>query len=418
MINIAAFYHHGWGLPKDEQLAKEWEEKVIQTGDARAFLDLAFCHARKSMLAHEPDKVLYFLKKAAEGDNIIAQVLLGLYYAGETFKGDPIPLDPEQSRFWLEKGFHGGERGAATQLGKLYYYGIGGYPRDLVKARDWLEQTSDSKFTKNAKYLLATIYWSGTQDMLPDKDKAVALFRKSAEQGDAYAQFAMGQLYRGGLIGDKPDMAQALAWYRQSAKKYVLAVTTLGLMYWRGDGVAADPKQAVALLRAAAQAEERDAMYWLGILYQEGLGVEKNPAEARARFLQGAEAGDPRAMVKLSLDLFDGKGGPQELSLAVHWAKKAAEKGLNFGYCWAGTLLHFGVGTPPDPEQSRTWLRQGSDTGLTLCNRALQAESAHAPSTKETIPPLVHAVAGELSQLLNAAIEQPYPDVSFHLNVL
>ncbi|MEO5372623.1 MAG: sel1 repeat family protein, partial [Magnetococcus sp. DMHC-1] len=187
--------------------AREWEEKAMWAGGAKAALHLAFANGRKDGVAHKPDRMLYFLKKAAENDNNTAQVILGKYYAGEEFKDDPIPLDPEQSRYWLEKAFQNGAGGGADQLGKLYYYGKGGYPRDLVKAKYWLELANGPKFSRKVEYLLATLYWSGTQDMLPDKDKAVALFRKSAEQGDAYAQFAMGQLYRGGLIGDKPDMA-------------------------------------------------------------------------------------------------------------------------------------------------------------------------------------------------------------------
>ncbi|MEO5368965.1 MAG: hypothetical protein H7833_02710 [Magnetococcus sp. DMHC-1] len=422
MVTLASFRHHGWGLPKDEKLANEWEEKAMQANGAKAALHLAFAHAHKSILAHDPDKILYFLNKAAESNNLTAQSFLGIYYAGEIFKGDPIPLDHELSRFWLEKAFHGGRRGAAAQLGKFYYYGKGGYPRDLVKAKHWLElsSASDTKLARSEKYLLATLYWSGTPDMPPDKNKAMALFREAAEQGDAFAQFALGQLYRGGFIDAKPDMAQALSWYHRSAKSYALAQTTLGLMYLRGEGVAADPQQAVKLLRQAAQAGETSAMYLSGILYQEGMGVKKDLQKARAWFLLGAEAGEARAMVKLSLYLLDGKGGHQEFPLAAHWARKAAEKNLDFGLCWAGTLWHFGVGIPSDTEQSKTWMRQSSAAGLATCNRVLTVESepAQTPSTAAAIPSLVHAVANDLSAALDATIQQPYPDVSLHLNVL
>ncbi|MBF0321647.1 MAG: sel1 repeat family protein [Magnetococcales bacterium] len=417
MMDMAVFHHHGWGVSRNERLAKMWEESALRVGGAQAAFFLSTSHARDGVLDHDPDKLLHLLTYAAEGNYLVAQVFLGKYFAGKLFKKDPIPLNPDQSRYWLEKAFQAGEGGGAFWLGKLYYHGSGGYPRDLVEAKSWFERIP--RLHGGKKFLLATLYWSGVPGAPPDQAKAMALFQQAAEEKSARAQFAMGQLHRGGYLGGKPDMTQAYLWYRKAARNaYPPAMTMQGLMSLKGDGILADPKGAVSLLQAAAAEGEENALYWLGVMSQVGLGVDKSLSRARTWFLRGAEAGEARSMVKLSLDLFAGKGGAQELPLAYHWAKKAAQSGLPQGLCWAGTLLYFGVGTPPDPEQARVWLRQGSAAGMEPCTRVLTAASPKTPGDTGIRPPLVEAVAADLSKAMDGEMDHPYLPTSSHLEVL
>ncbi|MBF0175725.1 MAG: sel1 repeat family protein [Magnetococcales bacterium] len=418
MVVMAGYYRLGWGFSSNIKLAKEWEDKAIRLGGAKAAIHLAFFNWPKNEVVYDPHRTLYFLKKASEDNDSLAQALLGQYYAGsDLFKFNPIPLNPDQSRYWLEKAFQAGEGGGAFWLGKLYYHGSGGYPRDLVEAKSWFERIP--RLYARAKFLLATLYWSGVPGAPPDQAKAMALFQQAAEEKSARAQFAMGQLHRGGYLGGKPDMTQAYLWYRKAARNaYPPAMTMQGLMSLKGDGILADPKGAVSLLQAAAAEGEENALYWLGVMSQVGLGVDKSLSRARTWFLRGAEAGEARSMVKLSLDLFAGKGGAQELPLAYHWAKKAAQSGLPQGLCWAGTLLYFGVGTPPDPEQARVWLRQGSAAGMEPCTRVLTAASPKTPGDTGIRPPLVEAVAADLSKAMDGEMDHPYLPISSHLEVL
>ena len=76
-----------------------------------------------------------------------------------------------------------------------------------------------------------------------------------AEQGDADAQFELGQMYDEGQ--DVPqDYKQALRWYRQAAEQGLnIAQYNLGVMYAQGQGQPPDYVQAHLWLSLAAAAE-------------------------------------------------------------------------------------------------------------------------------------------------------------------
>lgn len=98
-----------------------------------------------------------------------------------------------------------------------------------------------------------------------DWPRAVAEWRPLAVQGDADAQFNLGQAYKLGR-GVPTDPAQALAWFKRAADQGHLqaednygiglfqAQLVLGTMLFNGDGVRADYPRAYALMTRASQA--------------------------------------------------------------------------------------------------------------------------------------------------------------------
>jgi len=76
---------------------------------------------------------------------------------------------------------------------------------------------------------------------------AVAMYRKSAEQGEAAGEFGLGRAYADGA-GVKKDAAAAIEWYRKAEKKnYAPALDALARAYRTGSlGLAKDPEQAKA----------------------------------------------------------------------------------------------------------------------------------------------------------------------------
>ncbi|MDC0998333.1 tetratricopeptide repeat protein [Alphaproteobacteria bacterium] len=71
-------------------------------------------------------------------------------------------------------------------------------------------------------------------------EEAVKWYRKSAEQGDASAQYALGWMYSNGK-GVTQDYAEAVKWYRKAAQQgYARAQSNLGVMYRDGKGVTQD----------------------------------------------------------------------------------------------------------------------------------------------------------------------------------
>jgi len=103
---------------------------------------------------------------------------------------------------------------------------------------------------------------------------------KAAEQGDAVAQYNLGNLYYQGQ-GLPQDYAQAALWFRKAAEQgEPRAQRDLGVLYGNGQGVPRDYTQAAFWRRKAAEQGNAQAQLDLGTLYGNGQGVPKDYAEA------------------------------------------------------------------------------------------------------------------------------------------
>ncbi len=92
-----------------------------------------------------------------------------------------------------------------------------------------------------------------------DYAAALQLCRPLAEQGDARAQTSLGGMYYNGQ-GVQRDYDEAAKWARKAAEQgYAPAQVYLGVMYWNGQGVPQDAVRAYMWLNLAA-AQEPDAV--------------------------------------------------------------------------------------------------------------------------------------------------------------
>ncbi len=101
------------------------------------------------------------------------------------------------------------------------------------------------------------------QGVPQDYAEAVKWYRLAAEQGDAGAQYNLGDMYANGQ-GVPQDYAEAVKWYRLPPSRAMPhAQYNLGVMYDNGQGVPQDYVQAhmwfnlAASRYSAAEAEER-----------------------------------------------------------------------------------------------------------------------------------------------------------------
>ena len=106
-----------------------------------------------------------------------------------------------------------------------------------------------------------------------DYKEAFRLFRLSAEQGDAEAQFNLGLMYYIGK-GCPKDYKETVKWTRLSAEQgFAKAQHYLGEIYDRGQGVPQNYKEAVKWYRLSAEQGIAFAQHDLGKMYSEGKGV-------------------------------------------------------------------------------------------------------------------------------------------------
>jgi TPR repeat protein len=141
-----------------------------------------------------------------------------------------------------------------------------------------------------------------------DYATALQLLRPLAEQGNAEAQFKLGNQYDDGS-GVAQNDAEALKWYRLAADQgYASAQYNLGVMYGEGRGVAPNDVEAAKWYGKAAEQGHAAAQYNLGIMHYTGQGVPQNVAEAAKWFRKAAGQGDAAAQYNLAVMLDKGQG--------------------------------------------------------------------------------------------------------------
>jgi len=117
------------------------------------------------------------------------------------------------------------------------------------------------------------------------------LWKPLADQGDAGAQYNLGDLYDYGQ-GVPQDYAQAAYWYRKAADQgYAPAQNNLGVLYDVGHGVPQDYAQAAYWYRKAADQGYAPAQINLGFLYEVGQGVPQDHAQAAYWYRKAADQG-------------------------------------------------------------------------------------------------------------------------------
>lgn len=152
----------------------------------------------------------------------------------------------------------------------------------------------------------------------------IELYRISAEQGDASAQFKMALMYDRGK-GMPQDYSKAVKWLRKSAEQdFVKAQYNLGGMYSSGQGVQQDHAEAAKWYRKAAERGFASAQKNLGAQYGLGQGVPQNDGEAFVWSSIAAMSGDEGAVN--NRDFAASKLSSEDLDAAQKRATKLYEE--------------------------------------------------------------------------------------------
>jgi TPR repeat protein len=113
-------------------------------------------------------------------------------------------------------------------------------------------------------------------DMVLRDSGPARCLRRDAALGHAYAQSALGDMYRKGKLVPQ-NYAEAVKWYRLAAEQGdAHAQFNLGASYTAGRGVPQDDAEAVRWYRLAAEQGDSLAQFNLGAMYSSGRGVEKD----------------------------------------------------------------------------------------------------------------------------------------------
>ena len=152
-----------------------------------------------------------------------------------------------------------------------------------------LEQLWNAGFTVAAHLLNKC--WRDSMGVLPDDEQAELWFRRAAEAGYDFSQYAFGK-----LLESQKRMGEAVRWYEKAAAQdNSWAAYRLGKEYLSGEVVTQDASKAVACFTLSAEAGNQYAQYMLGKLYLTGQGVTHDQTQAMNWFSRSAAQGNQYA---------------------------------------------------------------------------------------------------------------------------
>lgn len=209
-----------------------------------------------------------------------------------------------------------------------------------------LNQQDEPEEFQNASY----DYWT-LRDIIRDesltmeeRSDAVSEMDKLAENGDMYAQYLMGKLWRDGplLI---PDSVEARYWFEQAAEQeHIVAQYSLAKLYLSDDVEVRDIRLGMNWLYTAAVNGSHYAMYRLAKELFKGDLIKRNSDAAVEWFARSAEGGNPYAQYMLGKLYLAGKEVPYDEEKAAYWLTQSAEQGNQYAQY---LLNHLEENRPP-----------------------------------------------------------------------
>lgn len=229
-----------------------------------------------------------------------------------------------------------------------------------------------------------------------DYVQAIKILRPLAAQGDAWAQYMVGEWYHQGK-GVAQDYQEAAKWLRLAAAQGEAgAQFSLGWMYHEGEGVPQDDQEAVKWFRLAAAQGLKGAQDALKRPEMVAVAVVQNLApvqvqtgvydvyDGMAAYNKGdyaqafkilrplASKGLAMAQTNLGVMYHEGKGVAQDYKEAVKWYRLAATQGETLAQNILGVMYHNGEGVTRDYHEALKWYRLAAADGLESAKKALK----------------------------------------------
>lgn len=158
-------------------------------------------------------------------------------------------------------------------------------PQDQDKAIAWYRKSAEQGYS-SAQIALGN--WLSTQGADADFESAIYWMKRAVESDHASAAHNLGTIYR-----DMGCYRKAFRWYKRAVDMGDLdSNLEVGLCLYFGLGVKQDPKAACSCFRKVTREDypdisvrsREDAHYWLGVAYLEGRGVKQSVKKARKMF--------------------------------------------------------------------------------------------------------------------------------------
>ena len=213
------------------------------------------------------------------------------------------------------------------ELAHSYFSGTDGMPVDYEKAISLLNEAIDLG-SADALGLLGFCYAHG-YGVEENHDIATEYYRRGAIAGDAFSEFTLGKSYLWGA-GIEINTQEGLFWLKKAADQEMeQAIEYLGELYAEGDyAVSQSSGTAINYFLKIVNSDDDEikmlANKWLGTIHSLNLN---DHATAFKYWLTAAELGDITSQENLGLMYGNGWGTEINFPQARYWFEKAAQQG-------------------------------------------------------------------------------------------
>lgn len=303
MYSASYMYLHGQGTDPDPEKALYWAEKCVKTengADYRNHLQAV----RKELQAWKTEEPLR---------NASAEELYELAYR---FSKDSGQYDPERFLYWLKKAADAGNRQAALDLAMTMLDGFSAN-YDRSAGIEALKKLAEEGMWE-AAWELVGIYRES------DPAEAFHWLSLAWQNGAPQASYDLAEHYAKGTVCPE-DPEKAFSLYLQACQENdPRAYFRTAMCLMTGNGCPEDRDAAAEYFRLALKVFDRDAVTFYVQALDRGVDLAKDMRFAYLVNRQLGEEGDVRAM-KRCADLLAEKKMDSKLEDAFYWYEKGAQ---------------------------------------------------------------------------------------------
>lgn len=298
------------------------------------------------------EKCFKYTRMGAELGNSEAIFNLGCLY----MNGEGVTKNLDEAIYWFTKSSGLGNAGAKNNLA-LVMEEKNGKSDDAL----FLLRKSADAGDAMAQYNLGVKYLLG-EGVINNEEKAFSLFRKSAEQGCAEGQRELGRAYLNG-IGTIADSALGFKWLEKAVlQNDSTACVFLASCYFQGEGTDKDDGMGFVYVKKAADMGSAFGLYAMGSCYLSGLGVAKSEETGFRYIRQAADLCNVNACEELAYLYLSGIGTAKNANLAISYGKKALELGSeDKGAIYYNLSFAYG---DSDKKMRNEYLRKAAELGF------------------------------------------------------
>ena len=199
----------------------------------------------------------------------------------------------------------------------------------------------------------------------------------TTEKADFYYKSAIE------LLGT-PNLEEVFELYARSAELgNAIAQYNLAMMYSNGESVYVDYQQAVYWFNKSAEQSFPPSQYRLGEMYYfEKGGLPRDLVKAVALFEKAAKQDDVDAQMNLAMLSGTGEGLPKDTEKAMAWMQQAYKGGLDSALDYQKMLMASEDGQFTADQQERYWIEKAADLGIREAQEALGMLNAENKTNK------------------------------------